>query len=272
VGLRLRRSILGAALLGAAAVLGAICASPRALTTEEDSFLRETREALSGLVPEAPAGWVRRGLVSAVTAGPLCDDPVYQPPLFVRVSAAYLPRDAPELSEDRRAAESAAWQSRLAAASREEAEAVKIGDKPRIERARQVLRDLRAHPVPTPPAVPPRSARRLDVRLQVNPASFQPCAKSEPLEIEEAASAFRATTTTCRDRTAGDVYLVAFGPWKTKPSATGARLAAFNEWPAPPVARAKVHTALAEIFGDPEAVDAAVRGFDPVRLRSLLAR
>lgn len=274
MGVRLRRTlpIAAAAVLSAGVVLARPCASPRPFAADEASFVRDLRGALLALVPEAPAGWVRNSVTDTATAGPLCDDPGYKPPLFVRVHAMYLPLGAPELSLEKRAAESAAYEARVAAAAREEAEAAKSGDQARLARARRASRELKAHPVPTPPAVPPRSARRLELRLQVNPTSFQSCGKSAPIEVEGAAAAFRATATTCRDRTPGDVYFVAFGLWKTKPTASGAFLAGFNEWPAPPVERAKAHTAFAEIAGDPEAVDAVLRSFDPSRLRGLIGK
>lgn len=262
--------LFAAALLTARPTAHAKCETPRPLTDEESAFVREGRRQLLGLVPEPPAGWARHALTDTATAGPLCDDPGYKPPLFVRVAATYLPSDAPELSLERRTKESAAFEARLAAALREEAEASKSGDGARLDRARRAVHELRAHPVPTPPPVPPRSSRRLDVRLQVNPTSFQTCARSAPIEVEGAAVAFRATGTTCRDRTAGDVYLAAFGTWKTRPTPSGAILAGFNEWPGPPVSRTKTHTALVEIAGDPEAIDAVLRGFDPSRLRALL--
>jgi len=131
--------------------------------------------------------------------------------------------------------------------------------------------ELSRRPAPTPPASTPRSTRRLVLRLQVNPTSFQSCGRSTPIEIEGSAVAFRATGTTCRDRTPGDVVFAAFGSWKTGPTPSGAFLASFNEWPAPPVARTKAHTALVEIAGDPDAVDAVVAVFDPARLRLLVA-
>jgi hypothetical protein len=248
------------------------CASPRPFTDGEVTFLREGREALLALVPEPPSGWVRQSVTNTATAGPLCEDPGYKPPLFVRVHATYLPLGAPERTLEKRAADSAAYEARVAAAAREEADAAKSGDAARLERARKASRDLKAHPVPTPPAVPPRSTQRLEVRLQVNPTSYPSCARSEPVEVEGAASAYRARATTCRDRTPGDVYLVAFGAWKAKPTPAGAFLAGFNEWPAPPLDRAKAYTALAELAGDADAVDAVLRSFDPSRLRAILTR
>ncbi|HEY6099407.1 MAG TPA: hypothetical protein VIW03_08260 [Anaeromyxobacter sp.] len=255
----------------AGAQAGPPCATPRPLSAEENAFLAEARRALSDLLPAAPPGWVRQGAVESATRGPLCDDPGYKPPLFARVAASYLPTGAPELSAETRERESARYQAALAAAVREEAEAAKSGDKARIERARKALRDLRARPYPTPPVVPPTSPRRLDARFTVNPSSLAECARSSPLEIEGAAIAFRATATTCRGKLAADVFAVAFGGWRAQKTAGGLYRAAFNEWPASPLERARAHTASAEIWGDPEAVDAAVRSFDPAKLRGFMA-
>jgi hypothetical protein len=276
MGLRLTRALvlaLVAGLLPAArlAAAQANCATPRPFDDEEASFVGEERRALRALVPEPPAGWVRHTVTETATPGPLCDDPGYKPPLFVRLQATYLPLDAPELTLGKRAAESAAYRARVDAAAREEEAAVQSGDRSRIERARRVTRELKAHPVPTPPASPLRSARRLEVRLQVNPTSYQSCARNAPIDVAGAAAAFRATATTCRDRAAGDVWLAAFGAWKPKPTASGAFLAGFNEWPAPPVERTRAHTALVEIAGDPEAVEALVRALDPSKVRALVA-
>jgi hypothetical protein len=277
VGLRLRRAptfaVAAALCIGAQSARAAppqACSTPRPFDDDEVSFVGDEKKALRALLPDPPPGWVRQAVTETATPGPLCDDPGYKPPLFVRLQATYLPVDAPELTLEKRAAESAAYRARLDAAAREEAAAVASGDRGRIERARRASRELMAHPVPTPPASPPRSPRRLEVRLQVNPTSYQSCARSAPIDVAGAAAAFRATSTTCRDRAAGDVWLAAFGAWKPKPTTSGAFLAAFNQWPAPPVLRTKAHTALVEIAGDPDAVEAVVGAFDPSRVRALV--
>lgn len=248
------------------------CSAPRPLSPEESAFLEDARPALGDLLPRPPAGWVRQRFDLSATSGPLCDDPGYKPPLFFRIAVSYLPSDAPELSAEKRAGESARYQAALGDAAREEVEAVKSGDRGRIDRARKTLRDLKAHPYPTPPPIPPTSPRRLDIRLTMNPSSLAACARSSPLEIEGAAIAFRATATTCRGKLAADVFAVAFGSWHAQPTAGGLYRASFNEWPAPPLERARAHTVSAEIWGDPGAVDEALRSFDPGKLRALAAR
>lgn len=281
--LRRRRVARGVALATFLALAGGFargapagrCRDERPFSPEESEFLASTTRALTERLPAPPSGWTRQSTVVSKTRSPLCEDPGYKPPLLVRVDARYLPPDAPELVAQKQQIEYASYSTKLAAATAEASEAARSRDPKRIERARQALRELKAHPVPTPPDSLPKSPRRLEVRLQANASSFHLCGRSTPVEVRGAAFSFRASGTACRDSIPGDVLSVGFGSWKPPPKTARLpddHLAAFNEWPGAAVARTRVHTLFLEIRGEKAAVDAVAQSLDMTALEALVGK
>jgi hypothetical protein len=270
-------AVVGAAALGSAALRAHAqgCRTVRSLTPKEKAAVDGWSGALERLLPAPPAGWqVFESKNVSAASGTVCDDEGQRAPFWASVRATYLPADAPEFGRRKAEGDRAAFASDAQTLTKELQAAVQKGDTKRMQEISAQLAQIARSPQAV--AAPPQgsSARRADVRLEVNFNGHELCDRATPASVPGAAFASRWSGVNCMLGVPSDGLVAGFGDFRPRTNFQD-RLTGYtagftlDEANRPP---ARVYDSFVEIHGDAAAVDALVKSLDVAGLRGLVGK